>query len=360
MKSPFNCLISLTRAKLLLFLSFFAGCRQTIPISISTAIIATGEMPNAVNDGMGNLHLVYGNGDSILYTQSTDRGKSFSTPALVAIVPELFATSMRGPQIAFSKKGLTILASDKTGNIYAYEKNETGNWTKTSRVNDLDSVAKEGFVSLAGDGNRLFAIWLDLRGNKHNKIVGAASDDGGRTWSANRIIYTSPDSSVCECCKPSVALKGDKVAIMFRNWLNGNRDLYIMESTDGGNHFQPAQKLGYGSWALNGCPMDGGGLVINKNQVAETIWNRKGKLYACEPGKPELELGSGRSCTIETVNGENIYAWTENGEVLVRTPNGSKTNLGKGQLPLIKNINNQELLCIWEENKQIHEAILEL
>ena len=317
-------------------------------------------MPNLVNDGTGGLHLVFGNKDSIFYMQSKDQGKSFSTPVLVDILPNLFSSSMRGPQIAFAKNALTILAADKSGNIQTYRKEGAGSWAKSLRVNDQDSVAKEGLMSLSGDGTNLFAVWLDLRGNQRNKIVGARSDDGGISWSKNEIIYVSPDSSVCECCKPSVAVKGELVDIMFRNWLHGNRDLYIIHSTDGGQHFLPAQKLGSGNWALNGCPMDGGGLVINKNNMAQTIWNRKGKLYACEPGKPEEELGSGRSCVIESVNGKNLYAWTEDGEVVVLLPGGIKTKLGKGILPVIKTIDNQQLLCVWENNKQIHTAVLVL
>jgi hypothetical protein len=46
------------------------------------------------------------------------------------------------------------------------------------------------------------------------------------------MIYTSPDSTVCECCKPNVAMKGNNVYVMFRNWLHGNRDLYLIQSSD--------------------------------------------------------------------------------------------------------------------------------
>ena len=119
---------------------------------------------------------------------------------------------------------------------------------------------------------------------------------------------------------------------------------------------ETAQKLGDGSWALNGCPMDGGGLTINTRNQAETVWNRKGKIYACEPGKPEIEIGSGKNCTIESATPNNLYAWTENGEVIIRMLQGMQKNLGKGQLPLIKNINDEQVVCIWENDKQIHAA----
>jgi hypothetical protein len=94
--------------------------------------------------------------------------------------------------------------------------------------------------------------------------------------------------------------------------------------------------------------------------VPETVWNRKGTIYACEPGKEENKLGEGRNCTMESVNGKNIYAWVEDGNVIVMKPQGMKKNLGKGQLPVLKAVNNEHVLCVWENDKQIHKAILEL
>ena len=223
----------------------------------------------------------------------------------------------------------------------------------------MDTVAKENLMALAADGDDAFAVWLDLR-DRHNKIFGAKSTDGGKHWSKNMMIYASPDSTVCECCKPSVVFKGDNVYIMFRNWLNGNRDLYLVRSGDGGATFDKAQKLGNGSWALNGCPMDGGSLVVDRHGNVQTVWNRQGIIYACEPGSGEIKLGEGRNCTMETVNGKNVYAWVEDGNVIVLKPRGMKEKLGKGQLPLIRALGNEHILCIWENDKQIHKAILEL
>lgn len=325
----------------------------------NSLIIATGQMPNIVKDNSGNFHLVYGKGDSILFAYSTDHGRTFSAPSLISVLPKLAASHTRGPQIASTSNGLTITSCNEMGDIFSFAKDQSGKWSRGARVNDIDTVAKENLMALSADGDNAFAIWLDLR-DKHNKIFGAKSTDGGRSWSKNIMIYASPDTTVCECCKPSVVVKGNNVYVMFRNWLNGNRDLYLIQSSDNGNTFGQAQKLGSGSWALKGCPMDGGGIVVSKNGILETVWNRKGVIYVCEPGKEEKELGKGKNCTIESVNGKNVYAWVEDGEVIILKPRGMKKNLGKGHLPVIKAINNEHILCVWENNKQIHTAIVEL
>lgn len=336
----------------------FTACKnQGQQESPDSVIIGKGEMPNATNDDAGNLLVVFGSGDSIMYSSSVDKGESFSEPVLISILPDLAASHMRGPQIAASSNGLTIIACNKAGDIFSYNKADSGNWTKAGRVNDVETVAKENLIALNGDGQTLYAVWLDLR-DKHNKIFGARSDNGGKSWLKNVMIYTSPDATVCECCKPSVVIKGNNVYVMFRNWLNGNRDLHLIQSVDGGLTFSNAQKLGNESWALKGCPMDGGGLIVQGNNV-QTVWSRKGKIYTCEPGKPEKEIGEGKGCTLEIVNGKNVYAWTEKGEVVCLLPQIKKT-MGKGRSPVIKAIGKQQVMCIWENENEIHSAILNL
>jgi hypothetical protein len=54
----------------------------------------------------------------------------------------------------------------------------------SGRVNDVDTTAKENLMALSADGDNAFAVWLDLR-DKHNKLFGAKSIDGGKTWSKN-------------------------------------------------------------------------------------------------------------------------------------------------------------------------------
>ena len=155
-------------------------------------------------------------------------------------------------------------------------------------------------------------------------------------------------------------MKGDNVYVMFRNWINGNRDLYLIQSKDGGSIFGEAQKLGTGSWKLNACPMDGGGLAITSTGAIQTVWRREGKIYAATPGSAENEIGEGRGCTMETVHGKNVYAWIENGEVVVIKPKGQKKILGKGSQPVLKALNNEHVICVWENEKQIHASIVEL
>ena len=317
-------------------------------------------MPNLAVDHSADLHLVYGNGDSILYETSINGGRSFSAPLLVATQTQLYAFATRGPQIACTNNGVTIIAASQSGNIYSYLKNKAGQWKKTARVNDVGEIAKEGLMALGGDGATLFAVWLDLRGNSRNKIFGASSVDGGRTWSKNKLVYASPDSTVCECCKPSVAVKGNTIYVMFRNWLHGNRDLYLIKSVDRGKSFGVAQKQGQGNWPINGCPMDGGAIAVDTKNNAQTIWRRQDTIFANAPEQKETALGKGKNCSIETINNTNVYAWNEQGEIVCLLPNGKKYQLGKGVLAIIKAVGTNKVVCVWENEKKIQRAIVSL
>ena len=298
-------------------------------------------------------HLVYGQWLFLLL-------HFFAKIFLIAVLPKLFASAMRGPQIAAAANGIVVTACTKDGNIFSYKKETSGKWTKAIKVNEVNEVAKEALMALSADGLNVYAVWLAVKNPKGQNVYGAKSVDGGKTWIKNVLVYASPGGTVCECCKPSVAMKGNNVYVMFRNWLKGNRDLYLIKSSDAGKSFGQAKKLGNESWKLNGCPMDGGGLVIDKNGNPETVWRREEKIYASTPGMDEKEIGEGRNCSIETINNKNIYAWTENGNIIVMQSGGKKIILGKGGLPLVKALNNEQVICIWENEKQIHASVLEL
>lgn len=325
------------------------------------AVIGHGQMPAICSDHQKQISLIYANGDSLLCQTLSTRSSSFVHPQLIATLGGLHGSAMRGPQITSTTDGVCVAASTASGSIYAYVRDALGNWSRPARVTDQDSVAMEGFVALAGDGKDfLYAVWLDIRNTRRNKIYGASSFDGGRSWSKNELIYASPDSSVCECCKPGVAVNDKHVSVMFRNWLKGNRDLYLTQSFNQGRTFQAAAKLGIDSWPLNGCPMDGGAVTYNQLGGVQTVWNRKGTIYACQPGQQEQALGEGKGCTMTTVQGKNVHAWIDNKQVVVRMPGGVKTTLGEGRSVVLQGLGDNAVLCVWENNKQLYAKIVAL
>jgi hypothetical protein len=147
---------------------------------------------------------------------------------------------------------------------------------------------------------------------------------------------------------------------MFRNWIDGNRDMYMISSSNNGETFGKAEKLGKESWKLNGCPMDGGGFTINADGIAESIWQRAGHIYTAVPNSGEILMGEGRNGTIENIFGKTAYGWTDKGNIIVRKPGGTKLNFAKGNLPIIKAINKNKMICTWQNDGQIYSSMISL
>lgn len=223
-------------------------------------------------------------------------------------------------------------------------------------INDLKGSAPEGLMSIAADDqDHFYAAWLDIRTGKHNQIYFSALTGQELKWSKNTMAYQSPDQHVCECCKPSIAVNGSTVAIMFRNWLNGSRDLYVVKSQNQGLSFAVAQKLGVDTWKLNGCPMDGGGLIVNSGNVVQTAWQRKGIVYYCKPGQPEVFIGNGRNCAI-TGSGTNSFITYQNTDTLKLVSLKSKATqiVGTGSFLKSAVLQNDKIICVWEQDNSIN------
>jgi len=312
--------------------------------------IADGDQPQLSADKDGIVRLIYGEGDKIYYSISSDNGKTFHRPVLVSEVDGMHLGMTRGPQLASSRDYSMVTAMDKKGNIHSFRlSHKTKKWEKVSMVNDSEGSAPEGLMSIAADeANHFYAVWLDLREGRQNNICFSTSNDDG-TWSKNRFIYKSPDGHVCECCKPSIVVEGKQVSVMFRNWVMGSRDLYLINSSDNGESFSSAQKLGIGTWPLKACPMDGGGLSIASESYIHTAWQRDGQVFYAAAGKPEQNMGSGRGVGM---NG-NIMFW-QNGEDLVVKPiNGQPIPVGQGTALSAIELKDGSVLAVWQQDNQI-------
>jgi hypothetical protein len=129
--------------------------------------------------------------------------------------------------------------------VHAYRKEIKDPLWQHQIVNDIPEIAKEGFNAIASNSNGQFmVIWLDLRGNKKNKLMSAMSKNDGLNWEPNKLIYASPDSTICECCQPNIIFNQNRISIMFRNWINGSRDMYTIHSFDEGKTFKSIEKQG--------------------------------------------------------------------------------------------------------------------
>ncbi|MBC5774688.1 hypothetical protein H8S95_11495 [Pontibacter sp. KCTC 32443] len=304
----------------------------------------------------GTTRIVYGEDETIFCATSSDNGQTFSQPEVVGKIPGLLLGMSMGPQIASSANYTIVTAIDKKGNIHSFSlKHGTDKWVKAADINDVPKVAVEGLMSVASDDkDNFYAVWLDVRNDKKNKIVLASTSGAAGTWSPNRVVYQSPDSTVCECCKPSINVKGEQVTLMFRNWVNGSRDFYYTSSKDKGQHFSAAEKLGNGTWKLEGCPMDGGSILVDENDEVHTTWQREGKIFYAKAGSPEVQFGKGRNSRI-CGNTNPVIVWQDKSELKLKALNADKELVvGNGSYIEAAPMPDNTTLCVWENEKKVY------
>ncbi len=270
------------------------------------------KQPQVAVDG-ARAAIAFGAGNDIFCITSADGGKTFGKPVKVGSGGVMSLGRHRGPRVAFSGGALVISAvagaqgMGKDGDVVSFRSVDSGKtWSKAARINDVESSAREGLHAMvSGPGGVLFAAWLDLR-VKGMRLYGAVSRDAGVTWSKNLVVYESPDGHICECCHPSAMIAADgSLHAMFRNWLDGSRDMWEAVSAPDATKFE-AHKLGQGTWKLNACPMDGGSVF-----TGGSVWRRDGAVFFAATGKPEVELGKGKDPSATMAHGELFAAWSE-------------------------------------------------
>lgn len=322
-----------------------------------------------------NVFLTFGGPNEIYFARSSDEGRSFTTPVRIANVAKMDLGRHRGPRIALAGKALVVTAviKDETaglpGDLVAWRSTDDGlHWSGPVRVNDVRMAANEGLHDLASDGkNLLFATWLDhraLQAKQHGigpQLYGAVSNDGGRTWSKNILVYQSPSGRICECCHPNAFVTATgRLYAMFRNNVSGSRDEYLIESKDSGRSFGSARKLGSGTWPLNACPMDGGGLAVKGNELV-SVWRRDKSIYTTSGPDTEHEIGPGKDADVALARDGQFLIWTSPEGLVVSGPDASKPALldAEGGFGQLRPLGDDRVVAAWESPKGINVQVLD-
>ena len=303
--------------------------------------------------------VAYGAGNDVFAAVSKDGGKSFSTPVKVGNAGVISLGRHRGPRVAITGGTFVIAAiagevgKGQDGELYAWRSTDQGRtWSAPKRISDVPGAAREGLHALAaGPNGLLFATWLDLR-NKGTKLVATISRDAGATWSPNFPVYESADGNICECCHPSAAIGADgTIHVMFRNWLGGSRDMWLASSRDGGKSFN-AKKVGEGTWVLNACPMDGGGIAVKANGEVVTSWRREQEIFWTDGPAFQAPNWKGKDSALALdASGKPVIAWTEGMRLMLF--DGSVRELARHGGFASLTGSKQGLLAAWESGTGI-------
>lgn len=327
-----------------------------VALFLATTTTVTGQQPQLAHEG-DRTFLVAARDNRVIVLRSGDAGRTFSNTTAIVVDGRMAAGMHRGPRVAVTRATVLVAliagahGGGKDGDVLLYRSLDDGTtWARPILVNDVPGAAREGLHGMAATPDGLVVItWLDLR-DQGTRLYGAVSRDHGRTWSEDALIHGSPGASICECCHPSVAASATAgVAVMFRNHVAGARDLYVTRSTDG-LRFGPAEKQGSGTWRLDACPMDGGGVAWGSAGVS-TVWRREDGIFLSTPGVPERRIGLGRDPVIAVGPSGLDLAWTAPDGIMLQR--GTATRLmGAGKAATLLAFPTHSLLA-WEQLGQV-------
>jgi hypothetical protein len=245
----------------------------------------------------------------------------------------LYAVGKEIPGERFPKSALRFIRSADSGRT----------WSDPRTVNDGTEFGSHNFHALtaAPDGS-LLATWLDARQGKSGVWM-SRSTDGGRTWEADRPIYSDP---TCPCCRTAVAVAGDgTIYVAWRAILPGDvRDVVVTRSSDGGKTWASPVRARSDDWVYPGCPHAGPSLEVDAKGAVHVAWwtgkeGEAGVYYAksADDGKsfaaqPIATGARARPAHVQlAVAGESVYlAWDDGlGEMprvlLRRSSDGGQT-----------------------------------
>ena len=271
--------------------------------------IAGAAQPQLTANGQGQVWVAYGQGREVVVARSDDNGRTFSAGTTVTAQPKLMLGMRRGPRITAHGQHVTVTLI--AHELLAFHSSDGGrSWAGPNPINEVPTSAREGLHDLAADGSgNVFVTWLDLRNGK-TELWGAESRDSGQTWGKNALIYRSPDKSICECCHPTALFDAEgNLAVMWRNSIQGARDMWMATRAAGADRFTEPRKIGEGIWTLNACPMDGGRIVALGGGVFASVWQRAGDIFFSPPTGAENNLGPGKQPVALAVGGRMLLAW---------------------------------------------------
>ncbi len=164
----------------------------------------------------------------IYYKRSTDAGLSWSADDRIT---NQSATSDQ-PTISASGSNVLITWSDERDGFWAvYYKQSTDNgasWGAHTRVTSVNSV--QGYPVSAYNGNVIHIVWEDER-DGNTEIYYKRSANNGNNWGSDLRITNQADESY----NPDIACPNLLYThIVWRDYRDGNWEVYYKRSTDGG------------------------------------------------------------------------------------------------------------------------------
>ena len=207
---------------------------------------------------------------------STLNGTSWSEPQMISGGDDWFINWADFPVMSVSSKSKAAnwLRMSAEG-TYDYDIDarfydaESDSWSDAITLHKDGVSAEHGFVAMlsVGEGNTLIS-WLDGRNTKTDAGYGQMTLRAGVFNARGETLSEwELDSRVCDCCQTSAAMSAAGPVIVYRDRSAEEiRDIYITRYTDG--IWTSPVAIHDDQWEIAGCPVNGPSVAAKGNFVA--------------------------------------------------------------------------------------------
>jgi hypothetical protein len=257
-----------------------AGKRAGEPVRVNPrageATAWRGDPPGVAVAADGSVYVVWTaragttpHATTLFLSTSRDRGKSFAAPVKVNDDARECVHGMHSLAVGRDGRVLVAWLDERNAGAHASMQHDGGASKPGAQTDSMK----------AGSGH----------GEQNRELYFAASTDGGRSFSKNRLVA----SEACPCCKTALAASADgRVYVGWRQVLPGDfRHIAVAASSDGGASFAAPTVVSDDRWELQGCPVSGPALAAGERGSLRVLWFTAGE--AGRPGLYDAESSDG-------------------------------------------------------------------
>lgn len=159
---------------------------------------------------------------------------------------------------------------------YAVSSNGGRTWSAPRILNADEAVAEHGFVTFFAWGEDIGAVWLDGRrvaALDIDELLAAEAVVGmslryARLGRAGQVLARGEvDDLVCDCCQTDAAVSSEGPIVIYRDRsAEERRDVVVRRIRD--SSFSTPLELGAEGWVIDGCPVNGPAIDARGPEVA--------------------------------------------------------------------------------------------
>lgn len=240
----------------LLTIAWVSHCSAAAP-KVTVVPVPDGGRPMAARtDASGVIHVVYDTPGGPQYVSSTNNGKTLSSPIPVVdpgsrkpglefITWDMGVSPDGAVHVSLGTNAWKLkLPKDEWGYMYTRLLPGKSSFTPIRNINHKPS---EGFSLAVGEQGLVTAVWMA------DKLYANVSQDGGESFGP--VVEIDSSLNPCNCCTTSsVYAKDGRLAILYREETNNDRDMYLALWDQKQNKVKKSRVSSTG-WKIDSCPM---------------------------------------------------------------------------------------------------------